>query len=59
MLKLALPAGIAAEWLSGPAAHSFLSLGTAAMRALMFAALAWLILEAIAVAWKAVDSLDG
>jgi hypothetical protein len=59
MLKLALPAGIAAEWLFGPAAHSFLSLGMAAMRALMFAALAWLVVEAIGAVWKAVDSLDG
>jgi len=59
MLKLALPAGITAEWLFGPVAHSFLSLGTAALRALMFVALAWLVLEAISAAWKAVDSLDG
>lgn len=59
MLKLALPAGIAAEWLSGPAAQSFLSLGLAGMRALMFTALAWVLLEAVGAAWKLVDSLDG
>ena len=59
MLKLALPAGVAVEWLSGPTANSFLSLALAGTRALMFAALAWLALEAIAAAYKAVDSLDG
>ncbi len=59
MLKLALPAGIAAEWLTGPAANSFLSLALAGMRALTFAALAWLVLESFAAAFRAVDSLEG
>ena len=59
MLKLALLAGIGAEWLFGPAADSFLSLALAGTRALMFAALAWLALEAIAAAYQAVESLDG
>lgn len=59
MLKLVLPAGIAAEWLTGPTAHSFVALAATGLRALMFAAAAWLALEALAAAWKFVDSLDG
>lgn len=58
MLKLALPVGIAVEWLVGPAVHSFVSIGVAGVRALMFAALAWLLLEAVSAAWGAVESLD-
>lgn len=59
MFELALPVGIAAEWWFGLVAHSFTSLAHGSLRALMFAALVWLVLEAFAVAWRAVDSLDG
>jgi len=59
MLKLAFATGITAEWLIGPAAHSFMTLGLASLRALMFTALAWVVLEAVGAAFKAADSLDG
>lgn len=58
MFKLALTAGICAEWLSGPAAHSWLGLGSAGFRALLLTLAAWVGLEVLRVLWRAVLTLD-
>lgn len=58
MLKFALAAGICAEWLYGPAAHSLSALGSAGLRAMMLSLAAWLVLELLRVLWRAVLTLD-
>ena len=58
MFKFAFIAGICAEWLYGPAAHSLNALGSAALRALMISLVAWVALELLRVLWRAVLTLD-
>jgi hypothetical protein len=58
MMKFALALGIVAEWLLGPTVHSLPALGTAALRALMFTLLAWMILETSRMLMRAVQTLD-
>ncbi len=59
MLKFALIFGIAAEWLTGPAAASMADFGRASLRATMAMLLAWIVLEALRALVSAVQSLDG
>jgi hypothetical protein len=58
MFKLAFAAGICAEWLSGPTAHSWPGLGAAGFRALMLTLAVWIALEALRVLWRAVLTLE-
>jgi hypothetical protein len=58
MFKFALAAGVCAEWLYGPAADSFVGLGSAGFRALMLSLGAWIALELVRVLWRAVLTLD-
>ena len=58
MFKFALVAGICAEWLYGPAAHSLAGLGSAGFRALMLSLGAWIAFELARVLWRAVLTLD-
>lgn len=59
MLKIALAAGIAVEWITGPIVDSLSSIAVSGLRALTFGLLIWLVLEALALVWKAVGSLEG
>jgi hypothetical protein len=58
MFKFAFALGIAAEWLLGPAVQSLPGLGFAALRAVMFTLLAWMILEAARMLVRAVQTLE-
>ena len=58
MLKFAICAGISYEWVYGPQAHSLQSLGSASIRALLVALLAWMGLEALRAVWKSIMTLD-
>ncbi len=58
MLKFGICAGICLEWVCGPSVNSLHSLGSASVRALMAALLAWVALEAAQALWRAVMSLD-
>lgn len=58
MLKFALALGIAAEWLLGPAVHTLPAIGGATLRALLFALIAWMILETGRLLVRAVETLD-
>jgi hypothetical protein len=58
MLKFAIGAGIAFEWLSGSPVLSLQSLGSASIRALMAAMVAWMVLEAGRALWRTVMMLD-
>jgi hypothetical protein len=58
VLKFALAIGIAAEWLLGPAAHSWPGLGQALLRALMLASAAWIALEGARLLVQWLMSLD-
>lgn len=59
MLKFAICAGIAFEWMVGAPVLSLQSLGSASIRALMATMLAWIALEAVQAVWRAVMMLDG
>ena len=58
MLKFAIGAGIAFEWMCGAPVLSLRSLGSASIRAVMAAMLAWIALEAAQAVWRAVMMLD-
>jgi hypothetical protein len=58
MLKFAMGAGIAFEWICGAPVLSLQSLGSASIRALMAAMLAWIALEAARAVWSTVMMLD-
>ncbi|HEX7155617.1 MAG TPA: hypothetical protein VF229_00285 [Burkholderiaceae bacterium] len=58
MLKFALAAAIAFEWLSGPPVGSPLELAFAGLRLFMATLLCWMVLEALRALLKAIDSLD-
>jgi hypothetical protein len=58
MFKYAFLAGIAVEWITGPAVHSAPALGFACLRALMFTLLAWMILEGLAAIGRYVTTFD-
>jgi hypothetical protein len=58
MLKFAICAGISFEWLNGQPVLSLQSLGSASIRALMAAMLAWIALEAAHAVWRTVMTLD-
>jgi hypothetical protein len=58
MLKFAICAGIAFEWIYGAPVISVQSLGSASIRTLMAAMLAWIALEACQAIWRAVMMLD-
>jgi len=58
MLKFGICAGICFEWVYGPPVNSLHSLGSASIRALMAALLAWMALEAAQAVWRTVMTLD-
>jgi di/tricarboxylate transporter len=58
MLKFAICAGICYEWVYGPEIFSPQSLGSAAVRALLVALVAWMVLEALQALWLSIMSLD-
>jgi hypothetical protein len=58
MLKFAICAGICFEWVYGPPVDSLRSLGSASIRCLMAALLAWMALEALQAVWRTVMTLD-
>jgi len=58
MLKFGICAGICFEWVYGPAITSLQSLGSASVRALLAALLAWMVLEALQAVWKSIMMLD-
>jgi hypothetical protein len=58
MLKFGICAGICFEWVCGPPVNSLHALGSASVRALMAAMLAWIALEALQAIWRAVMMLD-
>jgi hypothetical protein len=58
MLKFAIGAGISFEWISGAPVFSPHSLGSASIRALMAAMLAWMVLEMGRALWRTVMMLD-
>ncbi len=58
MFKFAFVFGIAFEWLLGPMVGSPEALLSASLRALMFMLLAWTILEAGRLLFRAVMSLE-
>ena len=58
MLKFGICAGICFEWVYGPPVNSLHSLGSASVRALMAALLAWVALESLQAVWRAVMMLD-
>jgi hypothetical protein len=58
MFKFAICAGICFEWMVGPSVSSLRSLGSASIRALMAALLAWIALEALQAVWRTVMMLD-
>ena len=58
MFKFGICAGICFEWVYGPPVNSLHSLGSASIRALMAALLAWIVLEALQAFWRAVMMLD-
>jgi hypothetical protein len=58
MFKFGICAGISFEWVYGPPVNSLHSLGTACLRALMAALLAWIALEAVQAIWRVVMTLD-
>jgi len=58
MLKFAICIGICYEWLYGPQIHTLQSVGSASVRALLTALLAWMALEALQAVWKAIMTLD-
>jgi len=58
MVKFAVCAGICFEWVYGPPVYSFQSLGSASVRALLAALLAWIALEAGNAIWRTVMLLD-
>jgi hypothetical protein len=58
MFKFAFALGIAAEWLLGPVVSTASAFGMAATRTLMATLLAWMVLEAVRVVVRAVQTLD-
>jgi hypothetical protein len=58
MLKFGICAGICFEWVYGAPVVSLQSLGSASVRALMAAMLAWIALEAAQAVWRTVMLLD-
>ena len=58
MFKYAFLAGVAIEWLLGPAVHSGAMLGMACLRAFMFTMLAWMVLEGLHAIGKCVTTFD-
>ena len=58
MLKFAICAGICYEWVYGPAVSSLQSVGSASIRALLGALLAWIVLETLQAVWKSIMTLD-
>jgi hypothetical protein len=58
MIKFGVCAGICFEWVSGAPVNSLHSLGSASIRALMAALLAWMALEAAQAVWRVVMMLD-
>lgn len=58
MFKYAFICGIAAEWLLGPAADTVGLMGLAALRALMYMLLAWMVLEALSAIGKYVTTFE-
>jgi hypothetical protein len=58
MLKFALAAGIAFEWLFGAAVSGLASLPYAAVRTLCATLLAWMLLEALRALYLGAMSLD-
>jgi hypothetical protein len=59
MFKFAIAAGIAFEWVFGASVLSLRGLEVSALRTLCATLLAWMILEAIHVLFRAAMSLDG
>jgi hypothetical protein len=58
MFKFGICAGISFEWAYGPTVNSLLSFGSASIRALLAALLAWMVLEALHTVWRSVMTLD-
>lgn len=58
MFKFAFAIGIVLEWVLGPALHSLHAFGYAALRAVVFMLLAWMVLEAVRMMVRAVDTLE-
>ena len=58
MLKFAIAAGICFEWVRGPALNSLQLLGSASIRAMIAALLAWMVLETLQAVWRTVMLLD-
>lgn len=58
MFKFALAIGIAVQWLLGAPVHGVFDFGTAVLRCLMFTLVAWMVLEAVRLLVRAVDTLD-
>jgi hypothetical protein len=58
MLKFAIAAGIAYQWLQGGAVNSLPGLGIASLRTICATMLAWIVLEACHTLFTAAMSLD-
>lgn len=58
MFKYAFIAGIAAEWLLGPAVDSAFGLGFAVMRAFVAMLLAWMVFEGLGLLVRGALSYD-
>jgi hypothetical protein len=58
MFKFGMCAGVSFEWVHGPTVNSLASLGSASIRALLAALLAWMALEALQAVWRTVMTLD-